>query len=409
MSNVKLLIVTALSLALFSCNEEDNLKPGAGELPLIDEVSDATVKLVQNFNATPKSKATDEPITIENCEKTTFTFPANSGVMTKSSTSVNEDSVSVDLYLVNFKKGAKHGYSIATADNRINSVYAYTENGQISDTALFEPLKEAIEVIPTLLEKDLMAFYNAPSTKAETTVAVNIGPLLRTCWTQAAPYNDFCQECPITVGSQYDGHTALGCVGTATAQVIAYYQKYNGSYFGNDRLDFNKLTSYPNAAWLTTDQQKAVANFCLEVGVFVGTKYECAGEDFSGGSTIAMAYHYLIEQGYSCEYANNKNVDLNKLYANMQKGNVHLSGGHMKGGSGHAWVWDGIRGELTGTTLSKVLLHCNWGNSSIDLGDNAEGTTDGWENGWFANYEKPNVKPKPYLDDNEQCYITEKK
>ena len=174
--------------------------------------------------------------------------------MTKSTSTDFSDSTSVDLYYVNFKKGNKTGFSIATSDKRLNRVYAYTDCANIEDTAKFEPLKDAIEVIPQVIEEDLKTYYDSPATKASTT-EIAIGPLLKTRWEQGYPYNKEIAHCEQLDGGIYNGHFPLGCVPVATAQVIAYYKKFSGTYFGNDKIDFDRLTSSPTIYSYSDDEQ----------------------------------------------------------------------------------------------------------------------------------------------------------
>lgn len=366
------------------------------------------INLVKNFEITAQTKSgnnstDDEEIIINNWEKTTYTFPVAANPLIHSLSSDAPDSTNVDLYFITFQKGEQEGYSIACSDERINRIYAYTEAGHISDTTNNIALARIIELIPNIVKLDLQKYYcNELQTKATSTY-ISYGPYLKTLWHQGPPFNNLLPLCD-KADSWLNGRVPAGCVAIATAQTIAYYQKFKGSYYGNANIDFNDLTFpgviYDNDPFETRQMQ--AARFIKEVGTFCQIKYNCEDDKVSGSSQIASAALYLTEQGYSCRVVKNANVDLYQLYLNLSKKNVHLTGGNqkLKGSPGHAWVWDGIRGNLSGTTLTNVLLHCNWGNST------EEGSTENWSNGWFASYEQPIPSEPPFLDNNQQCYIT---
>lgn len=402
MNNSKIVaIISIIALSVTSCNnDKDFLSSNSLDE---EEPSVEVLDLVKNFEKTSQTKSgkaySDDNIVIDNYEKSTYTFPIASNIQTKTSNVNMPDSASIDLYLVTFHKGNKVGFSIATANDKIKRIYAYTEEGIISDTINNPAMAYVISYIPKIVEQDLQKYYNNSETKGVTSTYVNIGPFLKTRWTQAAPYNNLISLCQYMVGS-YNGHNAVGCGGTATAQIIAYYKKFEGTYFGNTNIDFDNLTKDP---FIQTHDTRAtqVARFVREVAIRCATVWTCDNSDTSGGATnISNTYLLLKELGYSVTLKEHKEIDLYQLYQNLQKKNVHLTRGNGKNKNmGHQWVWDGIRGDLSGTTFSNVLLHCNWGNSS------SENPSVSWGNGWYATYEQP-YGQNNYSENNSQCYIS---
>lgn len=401
MKNLKnVAIIFIIALGVTSCNNDrDFLSSEYSDDPIIE-----VLDLVKNFERTSQTKSGHvfpeyEEMVIDNYEKSTYTFSIASKVHTKSLNEDIPDSVNVNLYLVNFHKGDKPGFSIATADSRINRIYAYTEEGFISDTLNNPAMAYVISCIPKIVEQDLQKYYSNVGTKATSSTYVNIGPLLKTRWTQSTPYNNMMPLCRYS-GGQYNGHNAVGCVGTATAQIIAYYKKFKGTYVGNVNIDFENLTNDPYI--LSTDYRaEQVARFMREVAIRCAMVWNCDNSDkWGGGTNISNASLLLKELGYSINLKEHKDIDLYQLYQNLLKKNVHLTSGCAKNADiGHAWIWDGIRGDLSGTSFNNILLHCNWGNSIN------ENPSVSWGNGWYAAYEQPTGVPN-HNEKNSQCYIS---
>ena len=98
--------------------------------------------------------------------------------------------------------------------------------------------------------------------------------------------------------------------------------------------------------------------------------------------------------GYPCSLDIDENININTLYNNLKNGNPHITSGFRNSPErvGHAWIWDGMRGYVNGSTITLDAIHCNWGwNSS---------------NGWYTSYEQPFPDVESYYDDNCQLYIT---
>jgi len=155
---------------------------------------------------------------------------------------------------------------------------------------------------------------------------LSLGPLLESFWNQYEPYNIYCPE--------GDGGTTLvGCVATAVAQIMRYFQ-WPASGIGNhsypwdgdqscrgstsgqnleaifsDTYDWaNMLNSY-NGTY-TLAQARAAAELCYEVGVALETDYgRCISEAYLQDAVIVL-YRYFrykastIDCIYRSEYAN---------------------------------------------------------------------------------------------------------
>lgn len=132
-------------------------------------------------------------------------------------------------------------------------------------------------------------YREAETTK--TTLTTVVAPLLTTTWSQGTYYNNLC---PIDASTNQ--HTATGCVATAMAQVMKYWnhpvqgmgaESYNHPTYGMQSANFGAATydwaNMPNAlnATSTSQQVQAVATLMYHVGVSIVTNY---GLSSSGGS-----------------------------------------------------------------------------------------------------------------------------
>lgn len=141
------------------------------------------------------------------------------------------------------------GFVMVSALKELNPVVAYSDNSNLDASHEGGPLSMASEmlgiratvfaqtygsldaiqpksggVIFDPAQREAWNRLELPSAEFESTLnqakmvsMAEAGPLLTTLWHQRAPYNDLC---PMGDG----GQTVVGCVATATAQVMAYWQ-----------------------------------------------------------------------------------------------------------------------------------------------------------------------------------------
>lgn len=397
----KAIILLSLGIiftTLSGCQEEDSIT--SPNKIKIDEADLAVINLVKNFESFGSAtKTLDKEIEITSYQKTTYTIPIISKENSINAiSSTNEeipDSTTVDVYLVNFIRNEESAWSIATSDERLSRVYAYSERGQISDTSFIPPLADIVRNIPDIVKEDINKYYTEPKTKATGTYK-SVGPLLKTAWSQWGPYNRYVPfDCDDPNNSTKKA--PLGCVATAASQAIAYYNKFKPTYYGNNNLNLPALASMssPN----TEDLKNQAATFCHEVAMYCQIEFGCKGS----GSQIHDAAQYMGEMGYNYEFEDNapinKMINAYKAYQCFSKGDLVMTSGNKSVGSGgHAWLYDGIRGYLNGTSFELESLHCNWGQGY------PEGSA-AWDNGWYVNYRKPDPKENPYTSYNDNVYM----
>lgn len=396
---LKLKYFLPLLLLPFGCsnNNDPCLEP---QSQMANEY-DATLKLIQEFGhthtcptSTKSTKSSD--FIVKNIQRKECLFEirdstADNSTLTK--TDLPETS-NVILYTIEFEKNGNSGFAIASGDERISNVYAYTEKGQLSDTLYNIGLKYTLSNIENVCKNDLTRYYNDPATKATLTHMV-MQPLTNLEWNQTAPYNQYAAICN-SIGWTYAGRCPAGCTPVAIAQAVAYLcpPKVTGYYLESLR----EIKSYPLGA-TTGSWVSNMANYIRYIGGCVNINYTCEGS----GAEIKDIRDEFDQWGISYSYAEDKNIDIDRLAYNLAKRLPHITSGFTKNPrTGHAWLWEGIDAYSTGRTDGSRIyldysiapkLYCNWG-------------WGGSSNGWYVSYEQPEGTNKHYLDDNCQLYIT---
>ena len=213
-----------------------------------------------------------------------------------------------------------------------------------------------------------------------------VGPLIQTKWDQFAPYNNLC---PIYNGTD---RAATGCVATATAQIMNYWQyplhgigscSYTtpthqfqlSANFSNSTYDWqnmNNTYSYYDASVnyheysRTTAQKNAVAKLMSDVGIACGMDYAKKGyESASDNLNAARALVLYFNYDWSTYIISRDSFDLVPWCLLMQQQldrnqPVLYQGGNAQNTGGHSFVCDGYN--------SDGMFHLNWGWSGTDDG-----------------------------------------
>jgi hypothetical protein len=279
------------------------------------------------------------------------------------------DDLFFDINTVKIKVNNTNGFAVLSTDERLNKIFYFTENGNISDTMYITPLKEYIDFIPLLAAEEITN-SEVCDTRA-TNQDILIDPIVPFKWGQSSPFNNLTPVCNC---SDCQGHMPIGCVTTASAQTLATIGTFKSTYFGSKDIDFKNL---PRFAWQMTSSQKSqISHFFHEVALCCQVKFECGGS----GSYVKSAYQYFKDLGFSCTYKEGS-IDCQQLISELQKGFPHMIGGS-KGKSGHMWIVDGIK-----SSGSTIFFSCNWG---------WNGYCDGWVDG--------NPYTVTYNDDTTKAY-----
>ncbi|QQT99138.1 C10 family peptidase [Myroides odoratus] len=215
---------------------------------------------------------------------------------------------------------------------------------------------------------------------------VEVAPLLKTQWGQGNGYNNYSPE--FNCSGEFK-KAPTGCVATAVAQVMKYYE-FPNSY---------QWQIMPNRVFNSNSQEaNEVSRLMRDIGTYVEMDYSC---DESGAKTSKVVGVLKNIFGYASSVSS---IDYNHdILASELKNNrpVILSGKHSKKktgswifekttyGEGHAWVCDGFKETIYrtvhdyGTPYERIVstpggkfFHMNWGWSGI--GNEADINNNGW-------------------------------
>ena len=262
-------------------------------------------------------------------------------------------------YIFNDARG--RGFVIVSGDDEMGEVLAYstdrtldTLNANPCVKLLLEGYRQTFEV---LKEGKVIVQGSTRAGQYSQTVS----PLLKSKWGQSHPFN------------AKTGYPYSGCVATAVAQMMYYYQwpaqgrgknEYNVTYYNTKKsADFsqshydwaNMLPDYRYPVHATTAQEDAVALLMSDVGIASFMQYT----PNASGTQGLFAYQALQKNfDYTAAYIT-RAVEGPSRFAEILRKEllngcpVYLEGRPTGSASGHAWVADGF--DKNG------LFHMNFG------------------------------------------------
>ena len=280
-----------------------------------------------------------------------------------------------------FNVGDDGGFIIVSGDDRANEILGYsTENGfdtdRIPDNFRYwlSCYQQEMQGLVATPEQDPNLIVYNPATEIRATGG-HLNPLLgHTTWDQGNPYNLLCPE--ITVSGKKT-RTAVGCLATALAQIMYYYQwpaKGTGSNsYTTDEHKINLSVNFANSTYnwsgmtptygssSTTAAKNAVAKLMYDCGVAMDMDYgESSGASFTAAAAALTTYfgYDSSVQLYMRDY-----FSMSEWKA-MLKSELDAKRPVLYGGSAaksaHAFVCDGYD--------SNELFHINWGWSGVSNG-----------------------------------------
>ena len=198
-----------------------------------------------------------------------------------------------------------------------------------------------------------------------------VSPLVQTTWNQNPYYNDLCP---------YDNTaselTVTGCVATAMAQVLKYwnspttgagFNSYSDPKYGTQSADFGSTTyDWTNMPMILNGPNNAIATLMYHCGVSVNMTYgtaEAGGSDayvVSSQSPITNCAEYALKTYFGYPTTLNGQVRANfddatwkgKMTTDLDASRPIIYAGFGSGG-GHCFVCDGYD--------DNGLFHFNWG------------------------------------------------
>ena len=210
-------------------------------------------------------------------------------------------------YIFNNEDG---GFVIVSGDDSATPILGYSTEGSIDIDNLPIQLEELLQAysleIQYAVENNLQAtdsisalwniYANSPQPQMATAV---VNALIPTSWNQYPLYNALCPS-DASLSSK-GGHPTTGCVATAMAQIMKYweypqrgtgYKSYKSQHYGTLSVNFANTTydweNMPLSLSSSTSsaQNNAVATLMYHCGVAVEMNYNSDGQGGSGANTL---------------------------------------------------------------------------------------------------------------------------
>ena len=253
------------------------------------------------------------------------------------------------------------GFVIVSGTTEMGEILAYSNENALDTTNLHPGLAQ-------LLNSYKMAFKaintnNAVETEAKKGAffAKTVAPLLKTTWSQDAPYNELL------------GYNYTGCVATTISQVLKYHEwpvqgmgnvsyvntSDNRTLSGNLNLSqydwANMLPNYDAPVQATQAQRNAVAKLMKDVGLASGMQYHPGfAVATNQGAFDAFVKHFDYQATCVYQSTEGPSVFADLLRQELVDGFPFYFYGATKDYKGaHAWVVDGFD--------DKGFFHMNFG------------------------------------------------
>jgi PKD repeat protein len=282
-----------------------------------------------------------------------------------------QSTINNNIYIFNSSNAT--GFTIIAADTKVLPILGYSFNSNFDPENIPPALQELIDLYDrqiadtktqNLLPTDYVTSQWEKYTSKNFTPDHSrdtVGPLITSIWNQLAYYNTLCPEDE----NGYDGHVPVGCVATAMAQIMDYYEypsqgigshTYEADGYGTQTANFGVTTyNWDNIPDYLTDYNIDVQTLCYHCGVSVEMYY---GPNGSGAASENVGYALNTYFDYATTmqyiYKDEHNEDEWKQILKDEIDNlrpIHYSG--FSETSGHAFICDGYDGDN--------YFHFNWG------------------------------------------------
>ncbi len=282
------------------------------------------------------------------------------------------------FYICSFDKG---GFVLVSANDAVTPILGYGFDhpapGEITNEAVkgwFDNYARQIDTafVLNLKNKEMAAkWQEVLSNKLPAKNGNSVGPLLTTTWDQGWPYNAMCPEDPNGPG----GHTVVGCVGVALAQIFKYHNypergigeySYNLCNYGTvtakfDSIDYEWI-DMPN---IINQPNQNIAKICSDAAISVASNFGAYNTSVTwiDGATprnpVEPAMISFFDYAFSelsflkrINYIDPEWKDIISQEINLNRPTYYRADDE-NGTVGHAWVIDGYD--------SNNFFHCNWG------------------------------------------------
>ena len=258
--------------------------------------------------------------------------------------------------------GNQGGYVIVAGDDRAPAVLGYSDNGTFDSQNMPEAMQYMLEGYAAQIEA--LATYAKPAHPL--TSAPAIRPLVNAAWSQNNPYNILLPFISATK------HAYAGCVATAMAQVLYYWQwpasttqpipAYQTETLKIDMPELPVTTfewDLMQSTYQTTDTLSEAALAAAKLTLYCAQAVEMNFKTSSSGATsgriplrLATYFDYDAGAHFVSRYNYTTQGWADALYAEIAAGRPVIYSGS-KASSGHAFICDGYDGN--------GMFHINWG------------------------------------------------
>jgi hypothetical protein len=298
------------------------------------------------------------------------------------SSTLKKSAASAENLLYVFQIKDNPGFIIVSGDDEVTPVLGYSIENKLDVSNLPDNFRKWIEGYNNQIRyirtnpgevstavKDEWERLVTGKKGFETKSTTAVGPLLTTQWNQSPYYNDLCPY-----DAQYNENSVTGCVATAMAQIMKYwnhpnsgtgFHSYNHSNFGLLSASFGS-TSYDWASMTNAvnGANNAVATLMLHCGISVEMNYSASSSGayvVSDASPVEHCSEYAFKEYFGYDpslkgvirdnnYSTQQWIQL--LKTELEAGRPIEYAGFGSGG-GHAFVCDGFD--------ANDFFHFNWG------------------------------------------------
>ena len=324
------------------------------------------------------------------------------------------------IYVFDIDNG--EGFILVCADDKGDPILGYSFKGPFVEEQLPPNMKGWLRMYQDGIE--LMAASKAPADPeaAQEWAALRsadaqfyqrdtkeVDELLETEWHQGEGFNNYCPEYSNGPG----GHSYVGCVATAMAQIMRYY-KYPSCGFGSNSYghyaygaisarfdtayyDFSKMPAHVTGS-SSQAIQHACSQFCYHCGVSVNMTYQYQYHNSGSGAYSQDVPGALEHFGYFDTRYEARSYDSTEVWW-RKKLQAELDGGHpvyysaTSSDGGHAFVCDGYR---------STKFHFNWGWGGSSNGFYTLSTMCGFAAGQAAVF---NIRPSGIASGYDTLYV----
>ena len=348
-----------LTLLLTACADQEDIKGSAELIPLKADKSirsfDEALQIAQSsITLLGESAKTRSQTSREINLNATKVYKLDKAARTRSD--INDTL----MYVFNFEDN--QGFAIISASKDTEGLLALTEKGNYDPNTLssVEGFNQFIDMAKNYIQRK--APYRSPAHQIRDSVVIlessHVSPMLTVKWGQDNPEGEFCPN------------GIAGCMNTACAQVLSYYEHpnsisltYDGADISNQSLNWTQIKSHQTGHSLsscqTPDTHQAIGRLVRQLGEMNGSNYSSPtgtgtlNPNSPKNTMINLGYQATVWYPYS--FSNAKNALYNQQLLFVKSGS-------------HIWVFDGyIYQERKIYHLSKLGVNSDeWFIVSID-------------------------------------------